>query len=137
MDSRIIIRTSKNGLFKKRRYQVTLNETEIRELNHEKNLTEFILPTGKYNVKIEDGKSYQSKDIILSSGQTKILKVNPGITYEIGLGLMIGIAIVTLFIQLIILEEISIPLMMISTIPLLFMRKRRFAERFEITYSTL
>jgi hypothetical protein len=137
MDSKIIIRTSKNKLFKSRTYQIKLNDSEIRELNHEKNKTEFILPVGKYTVKIGNDDSFKNKDIILSTGQTKILTINPSITYGLGFGFLLGMALVSIIIQFIILEKISIPLMLIPFIPLIFMRKKHFADSFEITYSTL
>jgi len=134
-DNKIIVRTGKNIFFKSKTYNVKINGADTRQINFENTKAEYKLPTGKYMLEIGNHNSYMTQEVILSTEQTKIFTINPSITYGLGFGFLIGIAIVSIILQFLILEKISIPLMGIPLIPLLLMRKRNFSDSFEITIS--
>ncbi len=140
-DNRIIVRTSKNLFFKTKKYTVKIDGTDIRQLDFENNKIEYILPIGKYKLDISNDNSFKTENVFLSTGEIKIFTIKPSIIRKLGLSFFIGLAIVSVFVQLMILEKISIPLMIIPFIPLLLnilpKRKRNFADTFEIHKSKL
>ncbi len=140
-DNRIIVRTSKNLFFKSKKYTIKIDGTDIRQLDFKNNKIEYVLPIGKYKLEIGNDNSFKTENVFLSTGEIKIFTIKPNIIRELGLGFFIGLAIVSVFIQLLILNKISIPLMTIPFIPLLlnFLPKQRqnFADSFEIKKSKL
>ena len=134
-DNRIIVRTGKNVLFKSKKYNIKVNGADTRVINSENTQEEYILPIGKYTLEIGNENSSKTTELILSTGQTKTFTIHPSVTYPLGIGFLVGIAVVSIFVQFLILDKISIPLMLVPFIPLMLTRKRNFADSFEITAS--
>lgn len=138
-DNKIILRTSKNIFFKSNKYTVKINGADIRQLDFKNNKIEYTLPIGKYLLEIGNDESFKKENVILSTGEIKIFTIKPNVFRELGFGFYIGLAVCCVFIQFLILDKISIPLMSIPFIPLLLnfipRRKQNFADSFEITKS--
>ena len=131
--SKLIVRTTKNVFFKSKTYEIKISGTDDRQINFENIKTEYDLPIGKYTVTIGNQESFSVKEIILATGQHKTIMINPSVTYELGFGLLFGLAIVSIVVQYFVLGKFSIPLMFIPFIPFLLMRKRQFADSFTLT----
>lgn len=132
----LVVRTTKNVFFKSKRYTVNVSGQEERNVNYEQHKTVYELPIGKHTVQIGNGKSVSTQEITLGAGQQKTLTINPSVTYGLGLGFLLGIALTSVVIQYVILNRISLPLAFIPFIPLLFLRKRQFADSFVVTATT-
>ncbi len=130
---RLTIRTTKNRFFRGKHYQIKINGQSDRRISAENNKTEYDLPVGKYTVQIGNDESFSTKELILATGQHKTIVVNPSVTYELGIGFLLGLALTSVVIQYLILGKLSIPLMLIPCIPFLFIRKSQFANSFMLT----
>lgn len=73
------------------------------------------------------------KEVNIKNGQDLTFIINTNTSYKLGIGIMIGIAITGLTIQLLIDRKAMLPLMFIPFIPLLFVKKENFLKSFEIT----
>jgi hypothetical protein len=139
-NGKIIIRKSKNNFFKSKRYQIKVNDTEIRELNHENNKTEFLLPIGQYSIKIGNNDSFKTKNIFLAAGQTKVLTINPSLNHNLFAGLLMGITLVPILVSVvdfIVLKSVSLPFRIGFLSLLFFLLPKKNMDDFEITYSKL
>ncbi len=135
MNGNITFRLSKSGqtLFKSKSYEIRINGNIIGHIDNEKNNLSEQLPMGKYSLEVGENEFFVRKDIILTIGQMQTVTINPSLTYPFFRGFLIGIAIVTIIIQFLILDKISIPLMFIPLIPLLVFRKKHYGESFALT----
>ena len=133
--SRLTVRTTKNVFFKSKNYKIKVSGMDDRYVNFEYNKTEYDLPIGKYTVQIGNDESFSVKEIVLATGQHKIMTINPSVTYELGFGLLLGLAVISILVQYFILGKFSIPLMLIPLIPFIFLRKRQFANSFTLAVS--
>ena len=131
--SKLIIRTTKNIFFKSKTYEIKVSGADDRQINFDNIKIEYDLPIGKYTVTVGNQESFSVKEIILATGQYKTIMINPSVTYELGFGLLLGLAIVSIVVQYFILGKFSIPLMFIPFIPFLFMRRNQFADSFILT----
>ena len=134
-ENKIIIRTTKNVFFKSKKYEIKLDGNSIGEINFENTKIECDVPVGKHTLEIGNQNSFKIKEIEITTGQLKILTINPSVTYNLGLGFFFGIAIASIIAQFFILDKISLPLIFIPLIPLFFLKKRHFSDSFEITVS--
>jgi len=134
-ENKIIIRKTKNVFFKSKKYEIKLNGNSIGEINFENTKIECIVPVGKHTLEIGNQNSFRIKEIEITTGQLKILTINPSATYNLGLGFFFGIAIASIIAQFYILDKISLLLIFIPLIPLFFLKKRHFSDSFEITVS--
>ena len=73
------------------------------------------------------------KEVNLKNGQEIIFTINASATYKLILGIMIGIAITGLIIQLMVAKKVILPLIFIPFIPLFLLQKKNFPNSFEIT----
>lgn len=137
MDGKITFRLSKSGqtLFKSKTYEIRINGNIIGHIDNEKNTLSEHLPMGKYSIEVGENEYFIRKDIVLSIGQMQTVTINPSLTYPFFRGFLIGLAIVTIIIQFIILDKISIPLMFSPLIPLLVFRRKNYDESFALTIS--
>ena len=131
--SKLIVRTTTNRFFKERRYQIKIDGQNDRLIHAEDNKTEYDLPVGKHKVHIGTDESFSTKELILGTGQHKTVVINPSVTYELSVGLLLGLALTSLAVQYLILGKLSIPLMLIPCIPFFFIRKSQFANSFILT----
>ena len=133
--STIVVKMSKSsGIYNKsNRYAVRIAD-EICEMNYKNNLKEYRVSTGKHTIEISDGISFQTEQIILKAGETKVLTINPSLTYNLGLGIMTGMVLTGLIIQFTILQRFS-PVMIIPLFSFLLIRKKNFSNSFAISYS--
>lgn len=132
--STIIVRMSKSsGLYNKaNNYLLRLMGQPEHEMNFKNNRKEFLVEPGKHTIEIGNEVSCQKVDVILRAGQTKILTINPSCTYYLGLGIMAGIVVTSIIIQVAILRKFS-PLLIIPCVSFLFIKKSNFENSFAIT----
>jgi hypothetical protein len=95
----------------------------------------FTAESGRNIIEIKNENTTIVKEVNIKNGQDLTFTINASVTYKLGLGIMIGIAITGLIIQLIIAKKVILPLIFIPFIPLLFVKKENFPNSFEITSS--
>ncbi|MDI5894246.1 hypothetical protein [Flavobacterium algoritolerans] len=134
--STIVVRMSKSsGVYNKsNRYVLRIANEMDCEMNYNNNRKEYIVLPGKHNIEIGDGISFQTEEILLKEGETKVLTINPSLTYNLGFGMLTGMVVTGLIIQFAILQKFS-SVMIISFMPYLFIKKRNFKNSFAISYS--
>jgi hypothetical protein len=109
------------------------NETDY-EMNYRNNRKEYRVLPGKHTIEIGDGTSFQTEEIVLKAGGTKVLTINPSLTYNLGFGILTGLVVIGLVIQFAVLQRFS-PVMIIPFLPYLFIKKRNFKNSFALSYS--
>ena len=136
-ESKIIVRMSKSsGIYNKsNKYEVIINNEAKAELDYVNNRQIFTAESGRNIIEIKNENTTIVKEVNIKNGQDLIFTINASVTYKLGLGIMIGIAITGLIIQLIIAKKVILPLIFIPFIPLLFVKKENFPNSFEITSS--
>lgn len=136
-ESKIIVRMSKStGIYNKsNKYEILLNNESKAELDYVNNKQIFTAESGRNIIEIKNENTTIVKEINMKNGQDVTFTINASVTYKLGLGLMVGIAITGLIIQLIIAKKVMLPLIFIPFIPLLFVKKENFPNSFEITSS--
>ena len=134
--STIVVRMSKSsGVYNKsNRYVLRIANEMDCEMNYNNNRKEYIVLPGKHNIEIGDGISFQTEEILLKEGETKVLTINPSLTYNLGFGMLTGMVVTGFIIQFAILQKFS-SVMIISFMPYLFIKKRNFKNSFAISYS--
>lgn len=120
---------------KSKRYSIKVNGVDCGEINYEHNKIEYDLPIGIYEVEIDNGLKSHTEKLNFTAGQIKMLKVNPSVTYELFLGILLGIAFMSVAIQIFMIDKVSLPLLFIPFIPLLLIRKSQFLDKFVVTSS--
>jgi len=136
-ESKIIVRMSKStGIYNKRnKYEILINNESKAELDYINNRQIFIAESGKNIIQIKNENTTIVKEINIKYAQDITITINASVTYKLGLGIIIGIAITGLIIQLIIAKKVILPLIFIPFISLLFVKKENFPNSFEITIS--
>jgi hypothetical protein len=136
-ESKIIIRMSKStGIYNKsNKYEILLNNESKAELDYVNNKRIFTAESGRNIIEIKNENTTIVKEINMKNGQDVTFTINASVTYKLGLGFMVGIAITGLIIQLIIAKKVMLPLIFIPFIPLLFVKKENFPNSFDITSS--
>jgi uncharacterized membrane protein (Fun14 family) len=134
-ESKIIVRMSKStGIYNKsNKYEMLINNESKAELDYVNNRQIFIGESGKNIIKIKNENTSILKEININYAQDITVTINASVTYKLGLGIIIGIAITGLIIQIIIAKKVILPLVFIPFISLLFVKKENFLNSFEIT----
>ncbi|RTY70270.1 hypothetical protein EKM02_02665 [Flavobacterium sp. RSP49] len=134
--STIVFRMSKSsGIYNKsNRYVVRIDSKTECEMNYSNNRKEYRVLPGKHTIEIGDGTSFQTEEIVLKAGETKVLSINPSLTYNLGFGILTGMVVTGLVIQFAVLQKFS-PVMIIPFMLYLFIKKRDFKNSFAISYS--
>lgn len=134
-ESKIIVRMSKStGIYNKsNKYEILMNNESKAELDYVNNRQIFIAESGKNIIQIKNENTTIAKEINIKYAQDITVTINASVTYKLGLGIIIGIAITGLIIQLIIAKKVILPLFFIPFISLLFVKKENFPNSFEIT----
>lgn len=134
-NSTIIIRLSKSfGNFKKyEKYHLTIDDDQMMELDDNQNKLVMQLEAGKHILEIKDENSTIVKELRLKNGQLTNITVYKKSSYQISLGIMLGIAFVGLIIQLMFQKTIMLPINLIPFIPLLFFATQNKPNSFEIS----
>jgi hypothetical protein len=133
--STIIVRMSKSsGIHNKSNSYVLriANETDY-EMNYSNSRKQYRVLPGKKTIEIGDGTSFQTEEIVLKAGATKVLTINPSLTYNLGFGILTGMVVTGLVIQFAVLQKFS-PVMIIPFMLYLFIKKRDFKNSFAISY---
>ena len=136
-ESKIIVRMSKStGIYNKsNKYEILLNNASKAELDYVNNKQIFSAETGRNIIVIKNQNTTIVKEINMKNGQDITFTINASVTYQLVLGIMVGIAITGLIIQLIIAKKVMLSLVFIPFILLLFVKKEKFLNSFEITTS--
>ena len=136
-ESKIIVRMSKStGIYNKsNKYEILFNNKSKAELDYVNNRQIFIAESGKNIIQIKNENTTIVKEINIKYAQDITITINASVTYKLGLGIIIGIAITGLIVQLIIAKKVILPLIFIPFISLLFVKKENFPNSFEITSS--
>lgn len=136
-ESKIIVRMSKStGIYNKsNKYEILMNNESKAELDYVNNRQIFIAESGKNIIQIKNENTSIVKEINIKYAQDITVTINASVTYKLGLGIIIGIAITGLIIQLINAKKVILPLIFIPFISLLFVKKENFPNSFEITIS--
>lgn len=137
-ESKIIVRMSKStGIYNKsNKYEILINNESKADLDYVNNRQIFIAESGKNIIQIKNENTTIVKEINIKYAQDITITINASVTYKLGLGIIIGIAITGLIVQLIIAKKVILPLIFIPFISLLFIKKENFPNSFEITSST-
>lgn len=131
--SKLIIRTKKNRFFKSKKYRVKVDNLEVREINYENTKAAFDVLPGKHLVEVQNGTTSQQVELSLVENEQKTVQINPTVTYELFFGFLLGMALVTIVIMILIYEEINLPLMLVPLLPLLLVRRKSFPDHFTLT----
>jgi hypothetical protein len=136
-ESKIIVRMSRStGIYNKwNKYEILFNNKSKAELDCVNNRQIFIAESGKNIIQIKNENTTIVKEINIKYAQEIIVTINASITYKLGLGIMFGISVIGLIIQLIFANKVILPLIFIPLISLLFVKKENFPNSFEITIS--
>ena len=136
-ESKIIVRMSKStGIYNKsNKYEILFNNKSKAELDCVNNRQIFIAESGKNIIQIKNENTTIVREINIKYAQDITITINASVTYKLGLGIIIGIAITGLIVQLIIAKKVILPLIFIPFISLLFVKKENFPNSFEITSS--
>ncbi len=134
---KIIVRMSRSsGIYNKlNKYEILFNNKSKAELDCVNNRQIFIAESGKNIIQIKNENTTIVKEINIKYAQEIIVTINASITYKLGLGIMFGISVIGLIIQLIFANKVILPLIFIPFISLLFVKKENFPNSFEITIS--
>ncbi|RKS94708.1 hypothetical protein BC952_0331 [Flavobacterium limicola] len=134
--STIVVRMSKSsGVYNKsNRYVVRITDEIDCEMNFTNSRKEYRVLPGKHSIEITDGTFFQTEQIILKAEETKVLTINPSLTYNLGLGIMTGMVVTGLIIQFAVLQRFS-PVMIIPLFSFLLIRKKNFSNSFAISHS--
>jgi hypothetical protein len=134
--STIVVRMSKSsGIYNKsNRYVLRVDNEVDCMMNYSNNRKEYSVLPGKHCVEIGNGISFQTEEILLKAGETKVLTINTSLTYNLGFGILTGMVVTGLVIQFAVLQKFS-PVMIIPFMPYLFIKKRNFKNSFAISYS--
>ena len=132
-ESKIIVRMSKSsGIYNKsNKYEVIINNEAKAELDYVNNRQIFTAESGRNIIEIKNENTTIVKEVNIKNGQDLTFTINASVTYKLGLGIMIGIAITGLIIQLIIAKKVILPLIFIPFITLLFVKKENFPNSFK------
>ena len=133
--TQIIVRTSKStGIYNRANtYTLFLNGKPRKEINYLYNREVLVVEAGLNVVVIKNENTTIRKELNLRNGQQLTLTINASLTYKLGLGILIGIAIVGVIIQLIIAKKVILPLIFVPLISLLFVKKENYPNSFELT----
>lgn len=124
------------GIYNKsNKYEILINNESKAELDYVNNRQIFIAESGKNIIQIKNENTTIVKEINIKYAQDITITINASVTYKLGLGIIIGIAITGLIVQLIIAKKVILPLIFIPFISLLFVKKENFPNSFEITSS--
>jgi hypothetical protein len=134
-ESKIIVRMSKStGIYNRsNKYEILLNDGIHAELDYLNNRQIFTVESGKNTIQIKNENTTFEKEVILKNGDVITFTVNASVTYKLGLGFLIGMAIVGLIIQLFIAKKLILPLNFIPFISLLLLKKDHSPNSFEVT----
>lgn len=135
-ENKITVRMSKSsGIYNKKKYEVIINSEAKAELDYMNNRQVFIAEKGRNTIEIKNENTIIVKEVNLKNGQDVTFTINASVTYKLGFGIIIGIAITGLIIQLLVAKKVILPLIFILFIPLLFVKKENFPNSFEVTSS--
>ena len=124
------------GIYNKsNKYEILLNNESKAELDYVNNKQIFSAESGRNIIVIKNQNTTIVKEINMKNGQDITFTINASVTYQLVLGIMVGIAITGLIIQLIIAKKVMLSLVFIPFILLLFVKKEKFLNSFEITTS--
>ncbi|CAM4008693.1 hypothetical protein [Flavobacterium weaverense] len=124
------------GIYNKsNKYEILINNESKAELDYVNNRQIFIAESGKNIIQVKNENTTILKVINIRYAQDITITINASVTYKLGVGIIIGIAITSLIILLIIAKKVILPLVFIPFISLLFVKKENFPNSFEITIS--
>lgn len=128
---KIIVRMSRSsGIYNKlNKYEILFDNKSKAELDCVNNRQIFIAESGKNIIQIKNENTTIVKEINIKYAQEIIVTINASITYKLGLGIMFGISVIGLIIQLIFANKVILPLIFIPFISLLFVKKRKFSKQ--------
>jgi hypothetical protein len=136
-ESTLIVRMSKSaGIYNKNNtYEVRLNNGDFVPMNYQNNRMEFRLQNGKHTVTIKNEVTTYETEFELHYEKTKVLTINPSVTYKLFMGIAIGLVVFSVFLQIFIADKINFTLLWIPFFPLFFIKKKNFAPSFMVTES--
>jgi hypothetical protein len=136
----LIIRMSKSADIYNKSYHYNVqiaNELDC-EMNYKNNRKEITLAPGTYSLVIADGKIKQTQEITLKAGEIQTYTINASVTYQLGLGLMIGIQAVfgsVLCYQFVVLNRFFLPQIIIFVAILFLFTRDNFGNSFALFFS--
>lgn len=132
--AKIIVRVSKSGKLwnKGLKYFVMWDGDNLQDVDNLNDRIEYLVPGGQHLITVANKHMLHKQELALKNGEIKIITINPRVSFQLGLGILIGIATAGTLISIIIMEKIS-PVILIPLIPLLFVKKRNFHDNFALT----
>jgi hypothetical protein len=132
--AKIIVRVSKSGKMwnKGLKYFVMWDGDNLQEIDNLNDRIEYLVPSGQHLITVANKNMLHKQEFDLKDGEVKIITINPRVSYQLGLGILLGIATAGLLISIIIMEKMS-PAPLFPLIPLLFVKKRNFHDNFALS----
>ena len=132
--AKIIVRVSKSGKMwnKGLKYFVMWDGDNLQEIDNLHDRIEYLVPSGQHLITVANKNMLHKQEFDLKDGEVKIITINPRVSYQLGLGILLGIATAGLLISIIIMEKMS-PAPLFPLIPLLFVKKRNFHDNFALS----
>jgi hypothetical protein len=133
--SKIIVRISKTGKnwVKGLKYILSVDGNEISEITNQNDKIEIPLTAGKHKIEVIKDNISHRQEVVLKENEMRIITINPSLSYKLGFGILVGIALAGMIISATILKKISPILLMIPLIPFIFFKKRHFQDDFALT----
>ncbi|MBB1193270.1 hypothetical protein DNC80_06250 [Flavobacterium sp. SOK18b] len=136
----LLIRTSKStDIYNKSyHYNVKIANALDCEMNYKNNRKEITLAPGKYSLLIDDGKTQQTQEINLKAGEIQTFTINASVTYQLGLGLLIGIQVAFgafLCYQFFVLDRFFLPQIIIFVATMFLFTRDNFGNSFALSFS--
>ncbi len=134
MKNKLIIRMSKNTFLKDKVYSIKINEMEeTYKLGSDHNKIEIEVNSPLNTIEISNSKC--SKKIVLEkSGSITFLNIYPDLSYEFALGVFIGFAFIasSVILFLSVTKGVNLLLIFMTFLPIFFVKKKNFEDRFKV-----
>lgn len=132
--AKIIVRVSKSGKMwnKGLKYFVMWDGDNLQEIDNLNDRIEYLVPSGQHLITVANKNMLHKQEFALKEGEVKTITINPSVSFNLALGILLGIATAGSLISIIIMEKMS-PAPLIPLIPLLFVKKRNFHDNFALS----
>jgi hypothetical protein len=123
--AKVIVRVLKSGKMwnKGLKYFVMWDGDNLQEIDNLNDRIEYLVPGGQHVITVANQNMLHKLELILKEREVKTITINPSISFRLGFGILLGIALAGLLISIIIMEKMN-PVPLIPLIPLLFVKKK-------------
>jgi hypothetical protein len=105
------------------KYFVMWDGDNLQEIDNLNDRIEYLVPGGQHVITVANQNMLHKLELILKEREVKTITINPSISFRLGFGILLGIALAGLLISIIIMEKMN-PVPLIPLIPLVFVKKK-------------